>query len=118
MFEVKIENYRNDYDKYYETLYFNSLEELSNFLIKENEKRDDTPKSSKYWRNPAGVFKSEVRGYFRTNRSGRAYSLWLKTVKYNDVTVFEESNYCSPKFYEFLKQLEQKFEQKPVYGDF
>lgn len=118
MFEVKIENYRNDYDKYYESKFFSSLEELSSFLIKENEKRDDTPKSSKYWRNPAGVLASEQRGYFRTNRSGNNYSLWLKVVKYGNVIIFEENNYCSPKFYEYLKQLEQKFEEKPVYGDF
>ena len=118
MFTVKIENYRNDYDKNYETRCFNSLEELSSFLIKENEKRDDTPKSSKYWTNPVGIRESEKRGYFRTGRMPNTYSLWLKTVTYDNVVVFEESNYCSPKFYEFLKQLKNKLNEKPIYGDF
>ena len=120
MFKVKIENYRNDYDKGYETRHFDSLESIENYLIKENERRDPTSRLSKYWRNPAGTMKDpsgKLRGWFRTSRTTNTYSLWVKTVEYGDVTVFEEGVYCSPKFYNFLNNLANKLETKPIFGD-
>ncbi len=118
MFKISFKEYRNDYDnKNFEKL-FDSLEQLKHYLKEENNKRDDTPRYSQYWRNPCGVNSTSKRGWFRTGRTASTYSLWLKKVEYNGIVVFEENNYCSEKFYKFLQELEQELEQKPVYGDF
>lgn len=123
MFKVVLENYKNDYDKYYEEKTFSSLDDLGAYLKRENGKRDDTPRYSRYWKNPVGTLLggtncAEKRGYFRTGRMPNTYSLWLKKVMYNDIIVFEENNYCSPKFYDYLKELKAQFEETPSYGDF
>lgn len=125
MFTCKFENYRNDFDKNYFTKSFYSLEDLKRYLIKENEDRDPTPRSSKYWRNPAraGVDQTpsgqRPYGWYRTERTTSTYSLWLKQVEYDGKIVFEEFNYCSPKFNEFLMGLKNELDNmQPVYGDF
>lgn len=122
MFLVKLENYRCDFDKYFIEKYFNDLNSLKNYLIKENSERDDTPKSSKYWSNPCGCFYNKTTdkysGWFRTKRYGNKYSLWLKEVRYDNLIIFEESKYCSKKFYDFLLSLENELNKKEIYGDF
>lgn len=118
MFYAKFENYRNDFDNYYEEKNFLDLEQLKQYLIKESAKRDNTPKSSRYWKCPCGFNQYAGRAYFRTNRQCNTYALWLKQVKYNDIVVFEENHYTSPKFKEFILDLEKEMSQKEVYGDF
>lgn len=125
MFTCKFENYKCDYDKNYFTKSFYSLEDLKRYLIKENEERDPTPRSSKYWRNPVGAGMSQTSnepkpyGWYRTERTTSTYCLWLKQVEYDGKIVFEENNYCSPKFNEFLMGLKNELDNmQPVYGDF
>ena len=118
MFYVKFENYCNDFTKYYEEKAFSDLESLKKYLIEENEKRDNTPKSSSYWSCPCGVNKSTGRAYFRTKRNGSGYALWLVQVKYNDIIVFEENYYTSPKFQQFILDLKEEISKKEEYGDF
>lgn len=125
MFTCKFENYKWDYDKNYFTKYFSSLEDLKRYLVKENEERDPIPRSSKYWRNPVGAGVSQMSneprlyGWYRTQRTTSTYCLWLKQVEYDGKIVFEEDNYCSPKFNDFLMGLKNELDNmQPVYGDF
>ena len=122
MFKATFENYKNDFDRSYEDRTFQSLNELEEFLLREYTERDKTPKSSAYWKSPVGTRTENggYRGWYRVNStSPNKYDLWLTKVVYNgDVIVFEENNYCSAKFYDFLNQLNQKICVKPVYGDF
>lgn len=118
MFYVKFENYRNDFDNYYEEKSFLDLEQLKKYLIEENAKRDNTSKSSRYWRCPCGFNESTNRAYFRTNRQFNTYALWLKEVRFNNTIVFEEHHYTSPKFKEFILDLEKEISKNEEYGDF
>ena len=120
MFTVTFKNYRNDYDKYLETKNFASLEDLTKYVQAERKKRYDTPRHSKYWYNPICVpnKKAGLVGWIDTGRSASTYSMWLEKVEYDGVIIFEKGNYCSPKFGEYLQQLHDQFEEKPVYGDF
>ena len=122
MFTVRFENYNNDNDKFFEDKYFNSLEELGDYLINENNKRDTTSKSSKYWKSPIGTMLEKdgtVKGWYRTSVTNGRYELWLKKITLdNGVVVFEESHYCSPKFYNFLNKVNSKICAKETYGDF
>ena len=125
MFTCKFENYRNDFDKNYFTKSFYSLDDLKRYMIKENEDRDPTPRSSKYWHNPFGGGVDQTMngprpyGWYRTNRTTCTYSLWLKKVEYGDTIIFEESEYCSPKFKDFLAEARDELNKvQPNYGDF
>ena len=113
---VKFKNYRDDSDNYIQTKIFYSLEELGDYLYKEAEERAPS-RTSVWWSNPADTNK-EGRGWYRLQGIGKHYSLWLREVKTNEgITIFEEGKYTSPKFYEFLKKLHDRFEEKPIYGD-
>ena len=121
MLKARFENYINDYTKYYEDKSFCSLNELRSYLKREVEKRC-VSKTSTLWHNPCGVFTyndGEKHGWFRADgRDRNTYDLWLTQVETSDgVVVFVENKYCSPKMYEFLRDLHGEFEIKPVYGD-
>ena len=122
MFKVEFTNYNNDFDKFLETKSFYDLGDFENFLIKENEKRDGTSKSSKYWKSPIGTRKEKdgsLIGWYKTNASNSKYALWLKKVTTeNGTVVFESGYYCSPKFFDFLNKVNEKICQKEIYGDF
>lgn len=121
MLKARFENYINDFTKYYEDKNFYSLDELKSYLKKEVEKRC-VSKTSTWWHNPCGVRTyndGEKRGWFRAyGRDRNTYDLWLTQVETSDgVVVFVENKYCSPKMYEFLRDMHGEFETKPVYGD-
>ena len=121
MLKVKFTNYINDFTKYREEKNFLSLIDLKNYLKTETERRCPS-RSSAWWQNPCDTYvdnKNTIHGWFKARgRDGRTYSLWLDEIKTDDgVIVFETNHYCSPKVYEFLKELHDEFEIKPVYGD-
>ena len=121
MLKARFTNYINDFTKYYEDKNFYSLDELKSYLEREVEKRC-VSKTSTWWRNPCGVLTyndGEKHGWFRANgRHRNTYDLWLTQVETSEgVVVFVEHKYCSPKMYEFFRDLHDEFETKPVYGD-
>lgn len=118
MLYVTFHNYKNDFDHYYDDARFNNLDELKEFLIKTAETRNKTPRHSKWWSSPVGVNRKDNRGWFRVHGTGECYSFWLKKVKTeNGIIVFEENNYCSPKFMDFLENVKETIDKEPVYGD-
>ena len=119
--KARFKNYINDYTNYCEDKSFSSLGELKSYLKREVEGRC-VNKTSTWWRNPCGVRiygDGEKRGWFRADgKDHNTYGLWLTHVETSDgVVVFAENKYCSPKIYEFLRDLHGEFETKPVYGD-
>ena len=121
MLKVKFTNYINDFTQHREEKIFYSLADLKNYLKAETERRC-VSRSSSWWRNPCNAYtdnKNTSHGWFKADgRDSRTYSLWLDEIKTDDnVIVFEANHYCSPKVCEFLKELHNEFEIKPVYGD-
>lgn len=121
MLKVRFRNYINDYTKYDEIKSFYTLDELKSYLKREVERRG-VSRTSVWWSNPCGAVKyndGRTSGWFRMQASSPGeYRLWLKQVETADgVIVFQEDNYCSPKMYEFFRDLKAEFEAKPVYGD-
>ena len=123
MFHIKVENYKNDYTKFYEDKSFQSLDDLKQYLLCEYHKRDTTSQNSPYWHSPIGTSKEKdgsFKGWVRINGcSTNTYDLWLKKVSLDDGTIiFDEHHYCSPKFSTWLNELNQEISKKPLYGDF